>query len=260
MDFSNFFLYTEKAVSEGLDVGFSLFGSGHIKWLVATVVAAVLVTGKYAGFSEDRRTRTRKNMALYLLFSEIAKDTMIVLVGADIMGYLPLHLCSFAIFGLLVDAFNPEQKITGSLLAYGFAPGALSALLFSNWTELPVFMNAMSIHSFIFHAVIVIYFVMRFANGEIEITYSGVWKTLLAMIIVSIPVLIFDIVTDTNYLFLYKGQDGSPLEFIWDILGVRFGLPGFLAGYFLLAIVVLHICFVLYSYFSLAIRPKNNVN
>lgn len=257
MDFSDFFLYTEKAVSEGLDVGFRLFGAGHIMWLTAILAAAILVSRKYGGLTEAKKSRLRKQMALYLLFSEIAKDTMIVAVGADIMGYLPLHLCSFAIAGLIADAFLPNQKITGQLITYAFAPGATAALLFSNWTELPVFLNAISIHSFIFHAVIVVYFVMRFTSGEIEIEYVGVWKSLLMLALVSVPVLVFDIITDTNYLFLYKGQDGSPLEFIWDIMGDRFGLAGFLFGYVLLAVAVLNICFVIFSSISRRLKQRN---
>lgn len=255
MDFTYFFLHTEKAISENLDVGFEHFSPEHLIWLLATSLAAYFIAKVYKASNKTKRSRIKKILALYLLISEIAKDALVLIVGANIMDYLPLHLCSFAIAGLMADAYIPNQKITGQLIAYAFAPGATAALLFSNWTVLPVFLNIFSIQSFIFHGVIVIYFVMKFASGEIDLCYSGIWKSLAMMITVAIPVLLFDMMTDRNYLFIYKVQENSPLEFIWDIFGTKYGLPGYLAGYLALAIVVLHICFLFYR--SISVRRRN---
>ena len=162
------------------------------------------------------------------------------------IDYLPLHLCSFAIFGLMFDAFGIKRKITTQMIAFGFFPGAVAALLFCNWTCYP-FMNFMCIHSFTFHAWIVIYFVMLYRAGEIKPEYKGIWNTTKVLIVVAVPVVIFNRIFDTNYLFLNEASEGSPLVAVWDIFGTRFGLPGYIAGAILLAIIVFHILFIVYN-------------
>jgi len=167
VSFDHFWLYTEKAAADNTDVGFTLFSGGHLVWLAAMAALMIIVVRLYLGSSPGRRIGIRRLLALYLLVTEIVKDVIIVAVGAPLSAYLPLHLCGYAIFFLLIDAFLPEQKTTGQMIAYAFGPGALMALLFCSWTSLPLFWNFMTIHSFLFHAVILAYMIMRLAAGEI---------------------------------------------------------------------------------------------
>ncbi len=240
-----FFYYKAIIEEKGLDIGFKLYEPKHLIWLAVTVIACVLFSNWYKTLDTAKKIKTKKFFAVAILISEIAKDLVLWLSGAPMIEYLPLHLCSFAIFGMLTDAYGKWQHVTGQMLAYAFCPGAISALLFCNWVELPFF-NYLCIHSFVFHAWIVIYFVMLYRAGEIKPVYSGIWKTIGIVLIAAIPVIPFNLAFDQNYLFLNEASEGSPLVPIWNIFAPQFGLPGYIVGVALLVIVVFHILYGMY--------------
>ncbi|MBQ1401438.1 MAG: YwaF family protein [Firmicutes bacterium] len=249
MSFDNFWLYTEKAVAEHTNVGFDLYSKGHLIWLLIIAIGIAIMMPVYLKSSHARQAKIKKVFALILLISEIIKDIIIVVIGAPLDAYLPLHLCGYAIFFLLADAFLPKQKITGQLIAYAFGPGALAALLFCSWTVLPLFWNFMTIHSFLFHGVIVCYLLMRLANGEIRPDYKGLWISVLTMGLLAVPAYLVDMKTGYNYMFIYEVQRNSPLEIAWEIFGTRFGKPGYVVGAILLVAIIFHVLYLIYGIF-----------
>ena len=249
MSFEYFWLYTEKAVAEKTNVGFDLYSKGHLIWLLIIAIGIAIMMPIYLKASPAKQLKIRKIFALTLLISEIIKDIIIVIIGAPITAYLPLHLCGYAIFFLLADAFLPKQKVTGQLIAYAFGPGALAALLFCSWTVLPLFWNFMTIHSFLFHGVIVCYLLMRLADGEIKPDYKGLWISVITMAALAVPAYLVDMKTGYYYMFIYEVQRNSPLEIAWEIFGTRFGKPGYVFGAVLLVTVIFHALYLIYGIF-----------
>ena len=247
MNFDYFWYYTEKVEEEGLKIGFDLYSRGHLIWLLCLAAAAILLIAVYLRSSDRKRLAIRKSIAWFLFIGEVVKNVILFIAGADLINYLPLHLCGYSIFFTLADVYLTKQKITEQLMVYALAPGALCALLFCSWTALPVAANYMSIFSFVFHWAIVTYVIMRLAAGEYRPTYKGIWIASVTLIILAIPTYIVDMITDLNYMFIYKVQQNSPLVFIWDIFGTRFGQVGYLVGYALLALAVFHGLYVLYT-------------
>ncbi len=247
MNFDHFFYYTEKVQEEGLNIGFDLYGRGHLIWLLCLASAAILLTALYLRANDRKRAKIRKVMAWSIFIGEIIKDVVLVLAGADLIDYLPLHLCGYAIFFMLADVYLTKQKITGQLMCFALGPGALCALLFCSWTSLPVAANFLSCFSFIYHWAIVSYVIMRLTAGEYRPSYAGIWISALTLVSLAVPTYLVDMATDLNYMFIYKVQPNSPLVFIWNTFGTRFGQPGYLAGYALLALVVFHALYLVYT-------------
>ena len=267
MSFEYFFTNKLEIEAQHLDIGFSLYSAGHLIWLAVIAVAAGLISTYYKGLDghgsihirsnavtlpgnrnvgQQRQRNMRRFFAVMLAVSEIVKDLILYFTGFWSAEYLPFHLCGLAIFALLADAFLENQKLTGQMIPYAFMPGAASALLFCNWTEYP-FLNFMNIHSFVFHGWIVFYMVIRYRNGEYKPTYKGLWMTV-AVVLLLVPGLFwFNLNYDTNFLFLNEASEGSPLVPIWNLLGVRFGYPGYLAGCVVLVVVVFHGLYLIYS-------------
>ena len=275
MNLQYFFINKLEIEEQGLDIGFSLYSAGHLIWLAALILAAVLLSNYYknldghgsvkirsnavespgnARIGHLRQRRMLKGFAIALAVSEVIKDVILYFTGFWAAEYLPLHLCGLALFVLLADAFMEEQKMTGQLIAYAFMPGAVSALLFCNWTEYP-FLNFMNIHSFVYHGWIMFYMVMRYRNGEIRPTYRGLWMTVGVVMLLVPPLFWFNTTYETNFLFLNEASEGSPLVPIWNLLGTRFGYLGYLSGCAVLVIVVFHGLYLLYS--LLEKRDKN---
>ena len=61
------------------------------------------------------------------------------------------------------------------------------------------------------------------------------------------PLFLFNLKFDTNFLFLNEASEGSPLVPIWNLLGTRFGYPGYFAGCSVLIITVFHALWLLYA-------------
>ncbi len=248
LDLTYFWTNTQQIEEQGLAIGFSLYEPGHLAWLAAIAVFSALVSGKYKGLDDARRRKVRRFFAIAIVLMEVYRDSVLYLTGNFRVEYLPLHLCSYAILGLLLNAFSPGQKIekvSGQLIAYAFMPGAVSALLFCNWTEYP-FLNYMCIHSFVFHGWIVCYMVMRYRAGELAPSYRGAWQSLLFLVLLGGPLFAFNRAFGTNFMFLNEASEGSPLVPLWNIFGRTFGYPGYLAAIVVLAALIFHILWLGY--------------
>ena len=247
MNLDYFWYYTERVEEEGLNIGFDLYSKGHLIWLLVLAVAAIVLIVAYLRSGDRKREKIRKIIAWGLFIGEVIKNVILAIAGADLLNYLPLHLCGYTIFFSLMDVYFKKQNITSQMMSYALGPGALCALLFCSWTALPIAFNYMSAFSFVFHWAIVTYVIMRLAAGEFRPSYKGIWITCIVLVILAIPTYLVDMATDLNYMFIYKVQQNSPLVFIWNIFGTRFGQVGYLSGYALLAIVVFHALYLLYT-------------
>jgi len=245
MNYEYFFIHTDLIEARGLDIGFGLYGAGHLIWLAVIIAGVILWSGHYKKLTEIKQAKVRKFFAIAILCSEILKDTILILGDAPMKGYLPFHLCGLAIFGMLADAYTNHRDITGQMLTFAFMPGACAALLFCNWTEYPFF-NFMNIHSFVFHGWIICYVIMIYRNGETRPEYKGMWKVIGMLAIVAVPVYFINKALEENYLFINEASEGSPLVFLWNIFGTRFGEAGYLLSYAVFVIVILHILFCVY--------------
>lgn len=258
MNFEYFFMHEDTIEELDLDIGFNLYGIGHIVWLIAITLTIVIFSGYYKKLIPDKKEKTKKFFAVAILLSEVYKDAVILIIGAPIVDYLPLHLCSLAMLGMLIDAFGKYRRITGQMFAFAFVPGAVAALLFCNWTCYPFF-HFMNIHSFLFHGWIVLYFVMQYRSREIRLFYKGVWQVCGAMMVCAVPIYIFNSFAGTNYMFLNEASEGSPLIMLWKIFGTRFGQAGYLVAYAIFAVIILHMMYLLYKLLGKIFKEKRGV-
>jgi uncharacterized membrane protein YwaF len=247
MNLRQFFINTSDIKAAGLDIGFRLFGIGHLLWLAGLILAAIVLSGFYKHMKAENRPRVRKFFALSLLVFELLKDLAVFCTGDFRAEYLPLHLCSLAIFALLIDAFCPRQKLSGQMIAYAFMPGTVAALLFCNWTEYP-FLSFMNIQNFVYHGWIFFYFLLRYRAGEIRPRYLGIWGTTAILSLLIYPLFRFNRAFGTNFMFLNEASPGSPLVPLWNIFGTRFGHIGYILSVIVVALAVFHGLYALYRF------------
>lgn len=255
LDAVKFFFINKYYIEEqGLDIGFDLYSAPHLIWLALMILMIVFIARGYCRGGEARRDRMRKGIALAMLGMEILKDAVVIAVGWWNPGYLPFHLCGLAIFAVLADAFWRGQKVTGQMIMFAFMPGALSALLFANWTMYPFFVY-MCIHSFVYHTLIVAYAVMIFASREVVPSYGGLWKTLLAVVVALGPVYGINLLFaehNPNFMFLMEASPGSPLVPVWNLTGPDWYIPGCV----LMVAIVFHGLFGVYRAIGKVMKRK----
>lgn len=216
------------------EVGFSHFDRGHLTVLMvlALVSAAVVFWG--CRQPEERRLKLEKAMALTMLVLELLKDFILAQIGAFNLGYLPLHLCSMAMFICLYWAWHPWSEGAGQLLWSLCFTGGMAALLFPDWTDMPLW-HFQSIHSFLYHALLVQFSLLAVVSGQARPSLRNAWKAGAFLAAAAVPVYAFDRAFGMNYMFLLRPVPGTPLELCARLPGQG----GYLVGYALLVAVVL---------------------
>ena len=213
--------------------GFTLLGWQHLLMLAILGTFTVLSLRWMRRLHTGELNRLLRILGGVMLGLEVLKDLILAVIGAFSVGYLPLHLCSLAMFVCLYYGAHPWSKNCGQILYSVCFPGAMCALLFPDWTMFPI-LHFQSIHSFVYHTLLVQVSLAPVVTGRIRPGLRQVWKSMAFLVAVAIPVGVLNSLLHTNYMFLGHPSAGSPLELLGNIPG-RYG---YLAGYFLLVLAV----------------------
>jgi len=245
MDIFQYLFYSADNIPEG--VGFSLFGMGHLIWLASIALVITWGCGRYRRCEENGRQKMRRRVSALLIVDELLKITVLSAIGYYDASYLPLHLCSINIFVCLWYTLRPNKMAAEVLYALSI-PGALVALLSPTWVELP-FINLMSFHSFSVHGLLILYPMMLLTSGEHRPNIRRFWMPLAFMLVLSPVLYVFNIIFDTNFMFLNGTADNIVLETIERIVTPKFYILGLVA-------LVMVVWFVMYLPWAMLDRKK----
>ena len=131
--------------------GFSHFCPGHLVWLGSALALCAALWIFYSRWGAGKRRLCRRILAALLVCDELFKYG------------IALHLCSINIFLIAADVIRPNQRLREVLYAVCL-PGAFFALLFPGWNYLPLW-NALCIHSFTAHLLLLLYPLLLIAGG-----------------------------------------------------------------------------------------------
>ena len=204
--------------------GFGLFSAVHGIYLAAAALSALLLCLFYRRSGAEKRRRLRLVLASSALALELLRAVLLMISGNYTIGRLPLHLCAIAVYLSFFHALR-GGRLTGQFLYAFCMPGALAALLFPDWSYYPG-LHFMTVCSFALHILVFCTILMQVAGRDIRPDIKSLPQCLGIMLAIGIPVYVFDILTNTNYLFLNWPSPGSPLE-----LFAFLGRPGYLLGY-----------------------------
>lgn len=222
-----YFLDTTETIPDA--VGFKMFGGLHIFWLIFFLTLTVGNIIWYKKMESSGKERWRKTVAILLLADELFKMIMLFIGGRYKFSYLPLHLCSINIFIIAIHAWKPTAFLDGFLYTIAI-PGALAALLFPSWTALPLG-NFMHLHSFTVHILLALYPIVLAASGELSPDLKKMFKSLLLLVCMAIPIYIINILLDTNFMFLMSADEGNPLYIFEQLWGNHLlGFPVIILG------------------------------
>lgn len=222
-----YFLDTVGTIPDG--VGFEHFDAIHLTWIAIFAVSAVVCSILYRKSSPEKRKIWRFVLAFLIVADEIFKMVCLIIGGRYTVNYLPLHLCSINIFVIAFHVFKPS-KLLDNLLYTVCIPGALAALLFPTWTELPP-TSFMHLHSFTVHILLALYPIVLTAGGDIKPKAKELPKSLLLLVGMAGAVYIINLILDTNYFFLMEAEKGNPLYLFEQAFGSHLlGFPVIIAG------------------------------
>lgn len=216
------FFITSENIPEG--VGFQAFGTIHILWLLAGLILCVAACLFYRKLTTDKRKIMLTVLGIYIFLQEMAKNLVLILLGEFSWAYLPFHLCGINILLIAFDTVK-QTKTVRSFLYYFSIPGAMLALLFPNWTDMPL-CNFFHIHSFTIHILLVLYPLLLVTTGQVSTDLKSALKGVALLVAMAIPVYGLNLLWDTNFMFLMKPDSGNPLELFEKLLGSHlWGFP-----------------------------------
>ena len=203
--------------------------------ILILVTAALLSAAAGAWYA---RADKRKNRAADICFGsvllalEMLYNGMLVFTGNMSVYMLPLHLCALSVFVCVIYLYTGTTWM-GQFMYYLGAPGAVCALLFPDWTAYPL-LNFYSLSSFIIHSMLAACCWVHLRAGRIRPDFKGLLKSLAFLVILAVPVYIFNLRFGTNYMFLAAPSANSPLESVASVTGPSL----YLAGFFVLLVLV----------------------
>ena len=236
------FLDTVETIGPGL--GFSLFSPLHLLWLVIFLLTTLICCHFYQ--RSQRQDVWRKWMAGLLLADELFKHVCLLAGGNFLLKYLPLHLCSINIFLIALHAWKP-QRLLGHFLYLVCIPASIAALLFPTWSSLPP-CNFMHIHSFTVHILLASIPIILTAVGEIKPSIKYLPGCLAILLGGGAIALVFNLIFDTNFMFLMSAPKGSPLYWFAE------NTPSHLIGF---PVIIAGILIVMLTPFEVVRRIKN---
>ena len=231
--------------------GFQIFDTIHLSWLVFIFIFIMVNCYFYMRGSTKRRLQWQKVVFWALFLLEIAKQ--IYLVGTNQYSYWspPLHLCGFGIFIIGIHAYF-ANRTTSTLLFALTLPGAVIALVFPGWATDPVG-GFLHIHSFTFHALLVVYVVALLIAKELQVKLVDLWRAVVFLIITVPIIYIYNQSFGTNFMFLNRPVKGTPLQWLYD----GFGTGGYIGS---LIAVLLFLWLVMYSVKSMLEIIKRKIS
>ena len=211
--------------------GFGQFSAAHGLYLAVAALSALLLCLFYRHLDGERRRRLRLALASSALALQLLRAVLLIISGNYTIGRLPLHLCAMAVYISFFHALR-GGRLLGQFLYAFCMPGAAAALLFPDWSYYPA-LHFMTVCSFALHILVFCYILMQVPCGDIRPDLKSLPQCLGVMLAIAIPVYVFDVLTNTNYLFLNWPSPASPLE-----LFAFLGRPGYVLGYLPLIAVV----------------------
>lgn len=190
-------------------VGFSLFSAPHLCALAAILLFCLFGARWYKNLQDRKRRQYARALGLLLFLTDMLRYAVYWRMGGLSIYELPLHLCGLAVYLCILHSLWKPDWLSQTLYTLCL-PGACCALVFPDWAMYPFF-SFVSLHSFLAHALLVLYIVAQTASGEIVPRLSAIWKPLLFLCIVIPPIYWFDTQFHANYMFLQLPSAGSPL-------------------------------------------------
>jgi uncharacterized membrane protein YwaF len=244
---SLFFTYETKLPA---DVGYSLYSPEHISAIAVSLLIIALIIVRFIVSKETVRLRIRRITAVIPVIMLVVRLSYVIICGASIVYELPLHLCSMTgIFCFIYEFCLKRSPYVRSVLGQAMyalcLPGAIMAILFPNGTIYPI-IHYISFESYLFHSLIIAYICLRLIDKGIIPGLREAYKSILFLLIIVPPVYLFNVIFDTNFMFVIWPSSGSPLYGFYTAGGYM----GYRIGFAFVAIAVIYLMNILYALLS----------
>lgn len=230
-----YFWSIRETIPEGK--GYGQFSYKHFIWLAVSTLFIFSMVIVYAHLNPLEKIILKRMISATLVFIEIMKMIVIKRSKVSLFEYLPVEICSFAGYAIILDSIWPGNQFFGEIMIVLFLPAAIMAIIYPTSIVLPVF-NFFTIHQFLYHDLIIAYVFSRFLCKELLLTFKGLWISIFSILVLVFIIYIIDCLFDKNFMFLKDSYGNVALGMIEEHTGR--GVP-YTVGLICFAIFIIHV-------------------
>ena len=194
--------------------------------LIAITVLGIIIALKHTVNKRDVK-KIIKNCTIFVCIFEIIIIAFKIAINgtSNLNEYVPLYYCSLLLYSGLLSSFSKGKlKRTGDVfLATGAIIGGMIFILFPS-TSLPSYpmLHLVSVHSFIFHGIMVYIGLLINLTNYIELEKKDIIYYSALVGIFCIVAYIVNIIFGSNLMFISENFPGTFIEIICNITGKLF--------------------------------------
>lgn len=202
-----------------------IFTIGHFVLMIITVIG-VLIALKYTINKKETKKIIRKCTIFVWIYEVLIIAFKIAVNGtSNLNEYVPLYYCSLLLYSGLLSSFGKGKlkRVGDVFLATGGIVGGVVFIFFPT-TSLPTYpmLHLVSIHSFIFHGIMIYLGVLIHFSNYIELSSKDIkYYSSLIGIICGLAYIV-NKTFGSNLMFISENFPGTFIEYIYNFMGKFF--------------------------------------
>lgn len=209
----------------------NLFTVGHFILAFITILGVIIALKcTLKNITKEKTKKIIRNCTIFVWIFEIVIMTFKISTGgiAHVNNYVPLYFCSMLLYAGAFSAFtNGTLKRIGDVfLASGGIIGGATYLLYpiTSLATYPMF-HLVSVHSFIFHGIMVYLGLLMNITNYIEIKLKDIKYYFTIIAGFSFMAYIINQIFDSNLMFISKNYPGNAIiNYLYNATGNYFAL------------------------------------
>lgn len=201
-----------------------IFTIGHLKLIIITILGIIIALKKTAHKTKEEVRKIIKECTVVLWIFEIIIISFKIITGdiRDVGNYVPLYYCSLLLYAGILSSFakGKLKRMGDVFLATGGIIGGSIFILFPT-TSLPTYpmLHIVSLHSFLFHGIMVYLGILIHLTNYIELKASDIKYYAFLVGIICVLAYIVNQIFDSNLMFISKNFPGTPIELLYKLTG-----------------------------------------
>ncbi len=202
--------------------GYAMFSAKYFLALALTLLVIGAAVAAFGRQDQKRKDRLCRAAAWVPLGMEILKFIVLLSQGCCTPNYYPLGFCSLVIYlyPIYACAGNADvRRAARCIICMGTFPAGLAALLFPNWIGDYRFLSYFSLHSYIWHAFMLIYPIWTWQRDRETFRMRNIVQGYAAVLILVPFIVLINKRFGTNYWFLSEPTANHPLAAVYHAVG-----------------------------------------
>lgn len=201
-----------------------LFSFGHFILLGITIGCIYMALNKTLQYSYQKIRALIKRLIVFLSLLEGLKIYFNFKIGngSELMSWVPLYFCTICIYAGWLSCFCHGffQHLGDVYLATGSLIGGICFLLYPSSSIMlyPTF-HFLTIHSFLYHGVMVYLGVLMNRSGLVNLQMNDLRQYALYILFFSLICLVLNTKYQTNFMFISDTFKGTLVDIPYRILG-----------------------------------------